>query len=518
MKTRILLVSLVGLFFTQGCTVPEDHAEWGDDALETRASELAIAGPWTIPTQISSTAASYDIDYTGAGPWRGTSGCSGTFTAGAQRLKDYIQANFPQVTSIGGYSCRPIVGNSSSMSVHATGRAIDIHIPLDGGAADNGLGDPLANWLVENAEHIGIQMVIWDRWLWSPSRTPYSRYYSGQHAHHDHLHVELTVEASRMETPWFTGGNNTPPPPQTTPGCNTVVGSSGAVIDETSPCFIAYGPNQYWRRVDGSGVSGSLLWTNAFTSSNPSNWAQWRFEVAASGRYKVEYHNVSNVAVYDSAQYRVRTGLVDAEVYIDQGADPSGWQEIGTFDFAANQPASVALYDNTNLSVASDQHIVFDAIRITAAGSRPVPGPDEDPVDPDPDDDQSPRPEDPPSGGGTNDGTGGTQSGGTTSGTTGGTTGGTDDGGSPPSPTSAPIGQTGDSQPPPKPAFDPDSPAPYPGETYDEPIAGDPGHFAFDEDVHAGGQVQCATTQGSLAHPLLLLVAFVIGGRRRRRR
>ncbi|MEZ4464481.1 MAG: hypothetical protein R3F43_08225 [bacterium] len=68
-----------------------------------------------------------------------------------------------------GYACRQIRG-SSGMSVHGTGRALDIFVPLSGGAADNDLGDPIANWLVEHAE-IGVQL-IWDRTIWSGSRSP----------------------------------------------------------------------------------------------------------------------------------------------------------------------------------------------------------------------------------------------------------------------------------------------------------------------------------------------------------
>lgn len=48
------------------------------------------------------------------------------------------------------------------LSVHAIGRAIDLMVPMEAGDANNGLGDPVANWLVENAEFIGIQRVIWD--------------------------------------------------------------------------------------------------------------------------------------------------------------------------------------------------------------------------------------------------------------------------------------------------------------------------------------------------------------------
>lgn len=56
------------------------------------------------------------------------------------------------------------------LSVHAIGRAIDLMVPMEAGDANNGLGDPVANWLVENAEFIGIQRVIWDKAYWNGER------------------------------------------------------------------------------------------------------------------------------------------------------------------------------------------------------------------------------------------------------------------------------------------------------------------------------------------------------------
>ncbi len=52
------------------------------------------------------------------------------------------------------------------------------------------------------------------------------------------------------------------------------------------------------------------------------------------------------------------------DVTVDQtGAD--GWTELGTWTFAAGGDQWVALYDADGVTVASDQHIVADAIRLT---------------------------------------------------------------------------------------------------------------------------------------------------------
>ena len=46
---------------------------------------------------------------------------------------------------------------------------MDVFIPVTGGQADNGKGDPVGNWLVANAERIGIQYIIWDHSDWQAS-------------------------------------------------------------------------------------------------------------------------------------------------------------------------------------------------------------------------------------------------------------------------------------------------------------------------------------------------------------
>ncbi len=346
---------------------------------DTRRQGLAQSGPWSVPPDIEALASNYgSIGYTGAGPWVGTSGCSGGFTDGGQVLKDWVLAHYPQVEAVGGYACRPIVGNSSQMSVHGTGRAIDIHIPLDGGQADNGLGDPIANYLVEHADEMGIQMVIWDRWMWSTSREPYSRSYGGAHAHHDHLHVELTPEASRMETPWFQSGT---PAPEVA-DCDALP-ADGGMIDESSPCFVAFGPSDYWRRVDGQGMAGSLLWTNAFESSEPSNWARWNVHLEEGGEYVVEYFRTPEYAVHASARYEIRADGAEETVYLDQSAGAEGWQEVGTFDFAAGADQWVSIFDNNDSTVASDQRIVVDALRLRPVGQEPPEDTEPEPTDSD---------------------------------------------------------------------------------------------------------------------------------------
>ena len=109
------------------------------------------------------------------------------------------------------------------------GRAIDFHIPTmpcgvdrgeagghstcgwcplrqgstSCGRARNELGDLLATWLTDNAEAIGVQYLIWDRTSWSVNKRGGTKLYTGSHPHNEHIHVEITEEAGRKETPFF---------------------------------------------------------------------------------------------------------------------------------------------------------------------------------------------------------------------------------------------------------------------------------------------------------------------------
>jgi hypothetical protein len=133
------------------------------------------------------------VDGSPSGPHR-PSNCTGSFTAGAASLRDFVLDIWsPPVTSVGGYSCRSIVG-SSSTSIHGLGRAIDIMVDA---TTPEGLktGNEIRNHLINNAERYGIQRVIWNRHTWVANRDGWNPY-GGPNPHTDHLHVEINVEAS----------------------------------------------------------------------------------------------------------------------------------------------------------------------------------------------------------------------------------------------------------------------------------------------------------------------------------
>lgn len=113
--------------------------------------------------------------------------------------------NYSGARNLGIYNCRNTRGGTSK-SVHADGRALDVAFPLlDGGAND--LGHDLAARLVLNHQALGVQLVIFDRMLWSSVNRTWRKHCGhpgakGPHAgcsgpHLDHVHIELTWDASK---------------------------------------------------------------------------------------------------------------------------------------------------------------------------------------------------------------------------------------------------------------------------------------------------------------------------------
>jgi peptidoglycan hydrolase-like protein with peptidoglycan-binding domain len=84
-------------------------------------------------------------------------------------------------------------------------------IPKVGGHADSSVGDPIAAWLIQNAEALGMQYLIWNRMRWSGGQRPAFAPYTGGRPHDDHIHLELNRDGAAMRTAWF----RSHPPPHT---------------------------------------------------------------------------------------------------------------------------------------------------------------------------------------------------------------------------------------------------------------------------------------------------------------
>jgi len=211
---------------------------------------VRVPGDWNPPASTREIAATQYVDVvdpptvlplgscTSTDPWVGTCTHPACIRAhpGTTELDVYIRTRWPYVRAGGTYSCRRNSNPSSTeyLSVHSIGRAIDLMIPTIDGDADNTAGDAVANWLIENAEYIGIQRVIWDGMFWngergfseiSDTRTSSGAYRTDHHV--NHIHTELSVDGAAKRTRFFTEGA----PPMT---CPVVCYGTAAVREDCS--------------------------------------------------------------------------------------------------------------------------------------------------------------------------------------------------------------------------------------------------------------------------------------------
>lgn len=174
----------------------------GDDLLGSSESEIAGERTWKLSPDAVAAGKAVRLTYDSAPAWRGTAACAGTLRDGTRVLGDFLSDRYAAIDTVGGYACRRNTADSSRMSVHGTGRALDLMIPTKGGDADSARGDIIANWLVMNAQRIGVQLIIWNRTVWR-SNGSNTGVYTGPIPHIDHIHVEITNVAARKGTPWY---------------------------------------------------------------------------------------------------------------------------------------------------------------------------------------------------------------------------------------------------------------------------------------------------------------------------
>ncbi len=151
--------------------------------------------------------------------------------------------------------------------------------------------------------------------------------------------------------------------PEDCGACGTIP-SAGTVIDDGDPCFITEGPTARLHAVTSAGQSGTLVWTDTSTLLAEQNFAEWSFDFAEAGRYRVEVYTAAAFAQSKQATYRVHAGTGDQMVTIDQTA-VDGWQSLGEIDFAQGPHQWLHLGDDTG---ESNVQLVFDAVRLTRVG------------------------------------------------------------------------------------------------------------------------------------------------------
>lgn len=142
--------------------------------------------------------------------------CTGTTPSGSEAFMEWAIRDFGQgARNLGIYNCRSVRG-SDNRSVHGEGRAVDVGFSGSGNPA----GTRLLNLLLPKVGELGIQMIIWNRRIYS-ARYPRGAAYQGTVPHTDHLHIELTWNAARNLTRervrQIVAGGNPAPAPAPTP-------------------------------------------------------------------------------------------------------------------------------------------------------------------------------------------------------------------------------------------------------------------------------------------------------------
>lgn len=143
----------------------------------TLAGAAGATDAWQPPPSVLSRAAATPDRYDGPAPV-----CTGALTPGAAALRRVIQREF-RVRDVGGYACRANTADPGKLSVHASGRALDVMV-------ERAKGDLIANWLLAHARDLQVQLVIWRQSIWRSGRADVRRYH-GPNPHTDHIHVEV---------------------------------------------------------------------------------------------------------------------------------------------------------------------------------------------------------------------------------------------------------------------------------------------------------------------------------------
>lgn len=384
MRRALALAATLAL---TGClaSAPGEECDGPDDpACGLAISGLSRPGNYA-PSADALAAGSGRVAYDDVPAWDGGAHCAGGITPGGRTLSTYLRANFPGISSIGGYSCRPNTANTSKMSVHGSGRALDIMIPLSSGAADNDVGDPIANWLIAHSSEIGVQYLIWDRSQWSGSRTTDRvRAYTGPNPHIDHIHVEITLPASRQETAWYSGGGTTEPPAPPTPptpplDARFVAQGSDAMPDTSGAAqftVCAGDPVSFWFELE---ATGTASWVDV-SDTRPTGWGRAvRLGVPSDtpdpilGVTRVSLNEASNVDVHPASYTPPGPDCNDATycrrtVFRMSGAAPSA---------PGIHRTTWRLVDETRAWFGPEMWLSY---RVTECAPPPMPDPEPTPV------------------------------------------------------------------------------------------------------------------------------------------
>lgn len=110
--------------------------------------------------------------------------CGTSCRGGVRAFKSWVLAQVPSARDDGCFNCRNVRGSTTTLSLHADGRAVDVGFP----GLDHPDGELLFAWCIHYAEAIGAQEIIWSGRIWSWSH-PFVHAYTGASAHREHVHT-----------------------------------------------------------------------------------------------------------------------------------------------------------------------------------------------------------------------------------------------------------------------------------------------------------------------------------------
>ncbi|MBL4633398.1 MAG: hypothetical protein JKY56_05985 [Kofleriaceae bacterium] len=152
--------------------------------------------------------------------------------------------------------------------------------------------------------------------------------------------------------------------PSAPEGC-LPVSSVGSEFEESDPCFVEFGPSQFWRH-ESDGHGGNVAWTLTTDNSNASNYGVWYLAFSGSGRYQVEVYSDGAFAKSTQAAYEIGYAGGNARVLVDQSR-AGGWSSLGSFEFSEDALYTIRLADNTG-EANPGVELGFDTLRVTPVG------------------------------------------------------------------------------------------------------------------------------------------------------
>lgn len=145
---------------------------------------------------------------------------------GMRRLANYVMREF----GTGDLGCfNPASRAGGVPSLHADGRAFDAALNAHD-PAQRGRGDRLMRWLVDNADRIQLQEMLWRGYVWSCRNRHLGIRFTGiqQAAHENHVHFGVSYFCADNFTEDWLGAAPTPQPEEDDLGTLSHIDETGA--------------------------------------------------------------------------------------------------------------------------------------------------------------------------------------------------------------------------------------------------------------------------------------------------